>query len=61
MAKYRKVRVAAHTRLVAIGVKGSSWSKDKKRHAKKPGKRRSRKGKVYYESRRNRADINKWL
>lgn len=30
---------------------------DKKRKALKPGKRISRNGKVYYESRRNRSDI----
>lgn len=37
---------------------GSSDSKrDKKRKALAPGKRRSKKGKIYYEYRRNRTDV----
>lgn len=32
-------------------------SRDKKRLALGPGKRRSRSGKIYYESRKNRSDV----
>jgi len=38
-----------------------SSAADKKIKAKKPGKRVSKSGKVYYENRKNRSDINKWL
>ncbi len=34
----------------------SDYKRDKKRTAKKPGKRKSKSGKVYYEYRRNRSD-----
>lgn len=34
---------------------------DRKIHAKKPGKRKSADGSVYYERRANRSDIRKWL
>lgn len=34
---------------------------DKRRRAKKPGRRVSASGKVYYESRRNRSDIGRYL
>ena len=37
----------------------SNRSLDKQRRAKKPGKRVSKGGKVYYERRANRADVNK--
>ena len=39
------------------GGKGNSKA-DSKRTAMKPGKRISKNGKVYYESRRNRSDVN---
>jgi hypothetical protein len=35
----------------------SNISKDKRLKAKAPGKRRSRKGKIYYEYRKNRSDV----
>lgn len=38
-------------------VKGSSVKADNRKKALKPGKRISKKGKVYYEYRRNRADL----
>lgn len=34
---------------------------DRKRRAKKPGKRISRTGRVYWETRRNRSDLYNWL
>lgn len=34
---------------------------DKKRRAMRPGKRRSKRGKIYYETRRNRSDLKGWL
>lgn len=39
----------------------SNRSKDKLHQAKKPGKRISASGNVYYESRANRSDVNKYL
>jgi len=36
----------------------SNRSKDRKRKAMKPGKRISKNGRIYYENRRNRSDIN---
>jgi len=36
-----------------------SIKQDKQRLAKKPGKRKSKNGKTYYESRPNRSDKNK--
>lgn len=37
----------------------SKTSADKKLLARFPGKRRSKSGKTYYESRRNRSDVNR--
>lgn len=37
----------------------SNTARDQQRKAKKPGKRVSKGGKVYYEKRANRADVNK--
>lgn len=34
---------------------------DRKLHAKKAGKRTSESGNVYYERRKNRSDVRKWL
>lgn len=34
---------------------------DRLLHARKPGKRRSKSGKTYYERRKNRSDKSKWL
>jgi hypothetical protein len=36
----------------------SKTAADKKRTALKPGKRKSRSGKIYYETRKNRSDVN---
>ena len=42
------------------GVKGRrSLAQDKKKVAKLPGKRRSTSGRVYYERRANRSDVNR--
>jgi len=34
---------------------------DRRKHALPPGKRVSRNGKVYWETRANRTDLHKWL
>lgn len=36
-------------------------TRDRKRKAKPPGKRKTKRGKTYYERRRNRSDRSKWL
>lgn len=39
----------------------SNTRRDMTRHAKKPGKRKSKHNKTYYEHRRNRSDRGRWL
>lgn len=39
----------------------SDIRKDAMRHAKKPGKRKSESGSIYFENRRNRSDKKFWL
>ena len=50
----KKVRVRAHYRQTGK----TNTRRDKLLRAKKPGKRRSKSGNVYYESRKNRSDVN---
>lgn len=57
-SKARQVYVAFPQ--TKISGKKYDKAKDKKLIAKKPGKRISKKGKVYYEYRVNRSDINKY-
>lgn len=52
-------RVRPHTRRIGlVKVKGHDRTLDKLQRAKKPGKRRSKAGNIYYEYRENRADAN---
>jgi len=68
MAKRRKKRRMRHYHGSAgmIYVKRrqtgkSNKSRDRRYSARKPGKRRSGSGKIYYEYRKNRTDIHKYL
>lgn len=65
---YRRVSVKRHYRRVPVVLKRSSHQVgtsrkpyDKRRHALAPGKRRSKSGHIYYERRKNRSDVGKWL
>lgn len=60
MARHRKVR-HHYTRdsYLRLGESGKKRRADKRRHAKRPGKRRSKSGKLYYETRPNRSDVNR--
>jgi len=49
----RRIRVRAHYRQIGK----SNVRYDKRQKAKKPGKRKSSSGKVYYEYRKNRSDM----
>lgn len=53
-------KVSAATKKKFSNQKAASW-KDESRFAMQPGKRISKNGKVYYEYRRNRADISRTL
>ena len=63
--KDRKAALAAKRAAAAKRQTGSQTASgaklDKRIKAKKPGKRVSKSGNVYYENRKNRSDINKWL
>jgi len=63
--KARKAALAEKRAAAAKRQTGSQTASgarlDKRIKAKKPGKRVSKSGKVYYENRKNRSDINKWL
>jgi len=55
----KKKRMVYRPRKAGRLVGKSNTARDKRYAALHPGKRRSKSGKTYYESRRNRADKNK--
>ena len=66
--KHQKVRIIdkdlsrAGIAIVSVRMVGNSMKRnDIKRHAKKPGLRRTAWGSTYFENRRNRSDNGKWL
>lgn len=59
MAYKRKKRYARVLKASKHQSGQSSTKHDKRYPALKPGKRKSKSGKVYYEDRRNRSDKNK--
>lgn len=58
--KPRVLKVASHQTGHRKSLKKDvKWGSKKGRHALPPGKRVSKSGKVYYESRRNRSDVKR--
>lgn len=56
MARAKASSYKPRRKLTLIGT--SIAARDRARHAKRPGKRVSSDGRIYYERRRNRADLN---
>jgi len=54
-----KTSLKRKTGLRQTKVRGSSITRDAARKAKKPGKRKSKSGRTYYERRENRSDMSR--
>lgn len=59
MAKMKKGKTIDNVNYLNPADHRNDWRKDKQLKALHPGKRISKNGNVYYEYRRNRADLNR--
>ncbi len=57
MVQKRKPKTSKVVAIAKKTIGSSDYDRDKVRKALKPGKRISREGNVYYEKRKNRADV----